>query len=78
MTTRTITLTMPEDLIRRTKVVAAQRATSVSALVAELLTSLTGPIDDYAQTWADEERLMADGIGMRVGEISWTRDDLHR
>jgi len=68
---------MPAELIGRAKVLAAQRDTSVSALVAELLTALTGPVDDYAQLWQREERLMADGVGLRVGEVIWTRDELH-
>ena len=77
MGSRNITLTMPEELIGRAKVLAAQRDTSVSGLVAELLTGLTGPVDDYAQAWANEEQLMADGIGLRVGEITWTRENVH-
>jgi hypothetical protein len=68
---------MPEELIRRAKVLAAQRDTSVSALVAELLEQLVGEVPDYDEAWAAEEALMADGIGTRVGEITWSRDELH-
>ena len=32
---------------------------------------------DYATAWAEEERLMHEGIGLRIGEIAWTRDELH-
>lgn len=63
--------------MRRAKVLAAQRDTSVSALVAQLLEQLVGDVADYDQAWADEEQLMASGIGMRVGTIDWSRDDLH-
>lgn len=77
MASKNITLTMPEELLRRAKVIAAQRDTSVSGLVAELLRQLTGPEPDYATAWADEERLMEEGVGLRVGEITWTREDLH-
>lgn len=78
MSTRNITLSLPDDLIRRAKVLAAERDTSVSALVAELLQQLAGASGDYAVDWAAEERLMSDGVGLRVGEVTWTRDDVHR
>lgn len=75
--TKNITLSMPEELLRRARVLAAQRDTSVSALVAELLEQLVGGVPDYDQAWAEEEALMASGIGLRVGDITWTRADLH-
>ncbi len=77
MPTKNITLSLPEELIRRANVLAAQRDTSVSALVGELLEPLVGEVADYGQVWASEEELMSVGIGMRIGEISWSRDDLH-
>lgn len=77
MVTRNITLSLSDDLIRRAKVLAAQRDTSVSALVGELLEQLAGSTPDYAEEWAAEERLMQDGLGLRVGDITWTRDELH-
>jgi hypothetical protein len=75
--TRNITLTMPESLVRRARVVAAQRDTSVSALVADLLQQLVDDTADYDAIWAAEEAAMAAGIGMRMGDVTWTREDLH-
>lgn len=77
MPTRNITLSLSDDLIRRAKVLAAERDTSVSALVSELLGGLVGDARDYATEWAEEERLMAEGVGLRIGEITWSRDDAH-
>lgn len=77
MPVRNITLSLSDDLIRRAKVLAAQRDTSVSALVSELLGGLVGGSRDYAAEWAAEEQLMSEGIGLRVGEITWSRDELH-
>jgi hypothetical protein len=77
MATKNITLSMPEELVRRAKVLAAQRDTSVSALVGELLEQLVGSVADYDQMWSAEEDLMSAGIGMRVGEVDWSRDELH-
>lgn len=77
MSSRNITLSLPAEVIRKAKVLAAQRDTSVSALVKELLESLTGEVEDYDTAWAEEEQLMASGLGMRVGTIDWSRDDIH-
>lgn len=77
MAKTTITLSMPEELVRRARVAAAQRGMSVSALVAGLLEQVVGEVRDDELVWADELRLMDQGIGMQVGEVTWTRDDLH-
>lgn len=76
-TTRNITLSLPPDLVRKAKVLAAQRDTSVSALVGELLAQLVGDEPEYDDAWRHEERLMSEGLPMSVGEITWTRDDVH-
>ena len=77
MATRNITLSMPEELVRRAKILAAQRDTSVSGLVARLLEQLVGDVRDYDDVAAQERRLMQEGIGLRVGEITWSRDEVH-
>lgn len=77
MATRNVTLSVPEDLLKRARVLAAQRDTSVSALVTELLEDLVGGGVDYATAWETEEDLMKQGIGLQVGEVTWTRDELH-
>lgn len=77
MATRNITLSLPAELVRRAKVEAARRDTSVSAMVGELLESAIGDVEDDDELWAEEERVMESGL-LRVGEITWSRDDLHR
>lgn len=77
MSNRNITLTLPAELIRQAKVVAALRDTSVSALVAELLRSVTEKDDDYTQQWHKEMQLMKKGLPMRVGRVTWSRSDSH-
>ncbi|GFG72036.1 MAG: DUF6364 family protein [Mycolicibacter algericus] len=77
MTSKNITLTMPAELVRRAKVLAAQRDMSVSSLVARLLEQLVGEVADYDDV-ADLERRMMSGVaGLQVGPITWSRDDLH-
>lgn len=77
MTSRNLTLTLPSELVRRAKIVAATRDTSVSALVAELLERATREEDDYAEAWRAERELMTAGLPMRVGHVTWSRDDVH-
>lgn len=74
--TRNITLSLPDEVVRRAKVLAAQRDTSVSALVASLLEHLVGDAAPYDELWAQEEAMMAEGV-LRVGGVTWSRDDLH-
>lgn len=50
--TRNITLALPSELVRRARIIAAARDTSVSALVAE-------------------------GLPMRVGQVTWSRARSH-
>jgi hypothetical protein len=76
MSSRNITLSLPNELVRRAKVVAAQRDTSVSAMVGELLASAVGDVQDDDQLWAEEERVMQAGL-LRIGDITWSRDDIH-
>ncbi len=76
MANRNITLSLPDDLIRRAKVAAAFRETSVSALVASALSATIGPVEDYDDVWSREIELMATGA-LHVGPIDWTRDELH-
>lgn len=76
MPTKNITLSMPEDLLRRARVLAAERDTSVSGLVAELLQQLVGTTEDYDTMWASEEQVMVDGV-FEVGPLTWSRDELH-
>lgn len=76
MTSRNITLSLPDELIRKAKVLAAERDTSVSALVGGLLNQVIGEVAGYDEVWAQEEAAMAAGV-LRVGPVSWTRDDLH-
>lgn len=78
MKTRNITLSLPEEMLREVKVVAARRGTSISALLAGALSELVERESGYA---AAKERSLAT-LGRRRdlgtgGEIRWGRDELH-
>jgi hypothetical protein len=48
MPTRNLTLKLPVETVRKAKVVAAERGTSISALVAEKIDELVGEDAEYA------------------------------
>ena len=78
METRNITLSLPEEVLREVKIVAARKGTSVSALLAGALSELVERESGYAA--AKERSLAVLGRGMELGtggEIRWSRDELH-
>ena len=78
METRNITLSLPEDVLREAKVVAARRGTSVSALLVGALSEIVEHESGYAA--AKERSLAALGGGRDLGtggELGWGRDELH-
>ena len=75
--TRNVTLSLPDEIVKQAKIVAAQRETSLSGLVASLLKQVIGDAEDYDAVWERELAIMAAGP-LRVGKITWSRDDLHQ
>jgi hypothetical protein len=73
-----ITLSIPRDLLRRVKRLAADRDTSVSALMTDALARLTDEDRRYAGARRRALAAMksARSLGTR-GRRSWTRDELH-
>lgn len=73
-----ITLSMPRDLLKRAKRLAADRETSVSALMTEALARLT---DEDRRYSAAKKRALAALTSARSlgtqGRKTWTRDELH-
>ena len=65
MGTRNITLSLPEEVLREAKVVAARRGTSVSALLAGALYELVERASGYAA--ARQRSLAARGRGRTLG-----------
>lgn len=75
MRKRNLTLQLDEELVRRAKVVAAKRGTSVSGLVARELAALVAEDERYEAAWREAAELMR--TASPRGGRSWTRDDLY-
>jgi predicted transcriptional regulator len=73
-----ITLSVPREVLRRVKRLAADRDTSVSALMTEALARLTD--DDRRYSAARRRALAAMKSAKSLGtggRRTWTRDELH-
>jgi predicted transcriptional regulator len=75
MTKSNLTLQLDSDVIRRAKVVAARRGTSVSALVAQELDALVARDERYEA--AHRRALEVLATATPGGGRTWTRDDLY-
>lgn len=72
---RNITLSLPVSLLKQIKVVAAQRETSVSALIAEQLQMIVPHNNDPSKQLLD---LMANAPDRGTGgKITWTREEIY-
>lgn len=72
---RNITLSMPNELIQQLKILAAQRDTSISALLIEQAQRIVPTPADRANSLMDLMNNAKDrGIG---GKITWTRDEIY-
>ena len=76
--TQNITLALPRDLLRQVKRLAADRETSVSALMAQALEGLANENRRYetARRRGLAALKSAKSLGAG-GRRTWTRDDLH-
>lgn len=70
-----LTVQLDEDVIRRAKVLAARRGTSVSALVAQQLDELVFQDERYESARARASELMA--RARPHGGRKWTREELY-
>ena len=76
MAKRNLTLQLDDEMIRRAKVIAASRDTSVSRLVAEHIADLVTREDQYESAKRRFREHLGAVRGSSGGE-KWTRDELH-
>lgn len=75
---RNLTLRLDESLYRSIKVIAAQRDTSISALVAQKLADIVDEDSGFAEARAVALEYLERGFDLGTGgKIEWTRDELH-
>jgi plasmid stability protein len=73
---KNVTVSIPDDVYRTARIRAAERSSSVSALVAEYLRTLAGGDTEFARLEAQQRRIQAEITGFRAAD-RLTRDDVH-
>jgi hypothetical protein len=75
-TVKNITVSIPDHVYRNARVAAAQRDTSLSALVAAYLERLSGRMDEFARLEALQHEVQAE-IGQFHAADRLGRDEVH-
>jgi hypothetical protein len=75
-TVKNITVSVPDEVYRNARVAAAQRDTSVSAMVVTFLEQLSGRMDEFARLEALQYEVQA-GIHQFRGADRLSRDEVH-
>ncbi len=73
---KNITVSVPDDVYRNARVTAAQRDTSVSALVVAYLEQLSGRMDEFARLETLQHEVQA-GIRQFRASDRMSRDEVH-
>jgi hypothetical protein len=73
---KNITVSVPDDVYRNARVAAAQRDTSVSAMVVAYLEQLSGRMDEFARLEALQREVQA-GIHEFRASSRLSRDEVH-
>lgn len=78
METQNVTLSLSKELLRKVKILAVHRGTSISGLLAGLLEDVVRGEDAYTEAWARAKKDMESGFNMGTGgKVAWNRDELH-
>ena len=76
MTKQNITLSLPQQTLRKAKILAARRGSSISGLLAEQIEILVGEEEAYERAKRQAEALLDRGFHLG-GVITSTRDEWH-
>jgi len=76
--TRNVTLALPENLLRRLKLIAAARESSVSALLTMTLRQIADEEQGYQQARRGMLADLQKGYNLGTqGKIGWSRESVH-
>lgn len=78
MKTRNVTLSLPEEVLREVKVLAARRRTSVSALLAGVLEEMVERETGHELARSRSLARLTRGYDLGTGgKVRWAREELH-
>ncbi|PKM83722.1 MAG: CopG family transcriptional regulator [Firmicutes bacterium HGW-Firmicutes-13] len=73
-----ITLSIPKDILKKIKMIAVEKNTSVSGLLTQELIKIARKEDAYEKSMARQYHLLKKGFNMGINKkIPWKKDELH-
>jgi hypothetical protein len=76
--TQNVTLAIPKDILRKAKIIAVQKNTSLSGLLTQTLADLVAHQEAYEQARQRNLALMISSLDLGTqGNITWKREQLH-
>ena len=76
--TQNVTLALPKNILRKAKILAVQRNTSLSGLLTQTLVEIVSRQDDYNQARQHNLAMLKEGFDLGTqGQKSWIRKELH-
>ena len=72
-----ITMTLDDEIIKKVKKIAVEKNTTLTGLVRDYLTGIAKREDQRMEEVIAELTGIMNSSNMVVGEITWTRDELH-
>ena len=72
-----ITVRLSRETIRKARILAARRSTSLSGLLTSQIEGLAGVEDEYHQAMHDSISLMRDGFNSETTNYTFDRESLH-
>lgn len=76
--TQNVTLAIPKDLLRKAKILAIQKKTSLSGLLTQTLAEMIARQEGREEARLRNLGLLRDGFELGTGgDIPWKREDLH-
>lgn len=73
-----VTLAIPRDVLRKAKILAVQKNTSLSGLLTQTLAELVAHHEAYEQARRHNLALLKIGLDLGTqGQVTWKREELH-
>ena len=76
--TQNVTLAIPKDILRKAKIIAVQKNTSLSGLLTQTLVEIVSCEESYEQARQRSLELLKSGFDLGTkGNVTWKREELH-
>ncbi len=76
--TQNVTLAIPKDILRKAKIIAVQKNTSLSGLLTQTLLEIVSREENYEQARQRSLELLKCGFDLGTkGNMTWKREELH-